>query len=166
MYSGRSESWPRTKNFSLADGRRSMANPKQRRLTDAEILAQLPAAEARAREAARIEPRATSARYDAESGRVLVELTNGCIFGFVPSEREMRTRATPEQLAAVEVDLGGEGLHWEEIDADLLLPNLIADRLNMAEWAPMYMGQRTSAAKAAAARANGAKGGRPKRDAA
>ncbi len=143
-----------------------MANPEPRRLTEAEILAQIPAAEARAREEALIEPRAASARYDAETGRILVELTNGCLFGFVPTERELLTTATPEQLAAVEVDLGGEGLHWEEIDADVSLPGLIAQRLNLAAWAPKFMGQRTSEAKSAAARANGAKGGRPKRDAA
>lgn len=113
-----------------------------------------------------IEPRAASARYDAETGRILVELTNGCLFGFVPTERELLTTASPEQLAAVEVDVGGEGLHWEEIDADVSLPGLIARRLNLAAWAPKFMGQRTSEAKSAAARANGAKGGRPRRDAA
>jgi hypothetical protein len=130
--------------------------------TDAEI----EEARERAVREALIEPRAASARYDAETGRILVELTNGCLFGFVPSERDLLTVATPEQLAAVEVDLGGEGLHWEEIDADVSLPGLIAHRLKLAEWAPKFMGQRTSEAKSAAARANGAKGGRPRRDAA
>ncbi len=130
--------------------------------TDAEI----EEARERAIREALIEPRAASARYDAETGRILVELTNGCLFGFVPTERELLTIATPEQLAAVEVDLGGEGLHWEEIDADVSLPGLIARRLNIAAWAPKFMGQRTSEATSAAARANGAKGGRPRRDAA
>jgi hypothetical protein len=120
----------------------------------------------RARRESLIEPRAASARFDAETGRIIVELTNGCLFGFVPTERELLTTATPEQLAAVEVDLGGEGLRWEEIDADISLPGVIAQRLNLAAWAPKFMGQRTSAAKSAAARANGAKGGRPRRDAA
>ena len=130
--------------------------------TDAEIQE----ARERAEREALVEPRAASARYDVETGRILVELTNGCLFGFVPTERDLLTTATPEQLAAVEVDLGGEGLHWEEIDADISLPGVIAHRLKLAEWAPKFMGQRTSEAKAAAARANGAKGGRPRRDAA
>ncbi|HEX8672707.1 MAG TPA: DUF2442 domain-containing protein [Longimicrobium sp.] len=130
--------------------------------TDAEI----EEARERAVREALIEPRAASARYDAATGRIVVELTNGCLFGFVPTERELLTTATPEQLAAVEVDLGGEGLRWEEIDADLSVPGTIAHRLNLAAWAPKFMGQRTSEAKSAAARANGAKGGRPKRDAA
>ena len=143
-----------------------MAHAKPRRLTDAEILAQIPAAEARVREEALIEPRAASARYDAETGRILVELTNGCIFGFLPSDAELRASATPEQLAAVEVDLAGEGLHWEELDADVSVPGLIAHRLNLAAWAPKFMGQRTSEAKAAASRSNGAKGGRPRRSSA
>lgn len=140
-----------------------MAHAKPRRLTDAEILAQIPAAEARVHEEALIEPRAASARYDAETGRILVELTSGCIFGFAPSEAELPASATPQQLAAVEVDLAGEGLRWEEIDADVSVPGIIAHRLNLAAWAPKFMGQRTSAAKSAAARANGAKGGRPRR---
>ncbi|HEX8454605.1 MAG TPA: DUF2442 domain-containing protein [Longimicrobium sp.] len=130
--------------------------------TDAEI----EEARERAVREALIEPRAASAHFDAATGRIVVELTNGCLFGFVPTERELLTTATPEQLAAVEVDLGGEGLHWEEIDADLSVPGTIAHRLNLAAWAPKFMGQRTSEAKSAAARANGAKGGRPKRDAA
>jgi hypothetical protein len=140
-----------------------MAQTKPRRLTDAEILAQIPAAEARVRAEALIEPRAASARYDAETGRILVELTSGCIFGFLPSEAELPAGATPRQLARVEVDLAGEGLRWEEIDADVSVPGIIAQRLNLAAWAPKFMGQRTSAAKSAAARANGAKGGRPRR---
>lgn len=143
-----------------------MGERKTRRLTDEEILAQIPAAEARAREEARIEPRAATARYDRESGRIVVELTNGCVFGFVPLGVDGLAGATDEQLAAVEVPAGGEGLHWEEIDADVSVPGLIAHRLNLAAWAPKFMGQRTSAAKSAASRANGAKGGRPRRDAA
>lgn len=130
--------------------------------TDAEI----EEARERAEREALIEPRAASARYDAETGRILVELTNGCLFGFAPSEREYLGNATPEQLAAITVPIGGEGLHWDEINADLSVPGTIAHRLNLAAWAPKFMGQRTSEAKSAAARANGAKGGRPKRDAA
>ena len=143
-----------------------MAHRKPRRLSDAEILAQLPAAESRVHEEALVEPRAASARYDAGTGRILIELTDGCVFGFVPSDADGLGGATPEQLAAVEVDLAGEGLHWEEIDADVSVPGLIAQRLNMAAWAPRLMRQRTSEAKSAAARANGAKGGRPRRSAA
>jgi len=128
--------------------------------------AEIEEARERAEREALIEPRAASARYDAETGRILIELTNGCLFGFVPSAREFLANATPEQLAVVTVPIGGEGLHWEEIDADLSVPGTIAHRLNLAAWAPKFMGQRTSEAKSAAARANGAKGGRPKRDAA
>lgn len=131
-------------------------------LTDADIDAARRAAE----EEALIEPRAAAARYDRESGRILVELTNGSLFGFVPMGVYNLDGATAEQLAAVEVVPGGEGLHWEELDADVSVPGLIAHRLNLAAWAPKFMGQRTSPAKSAASRANGAKGGRPRRDAA
>lgn len=36
----------------------------------------------RGRIARQCEPRATSARYDRESGRIIVELTNGCTFAW------------------------------------------------------------------------------------
>jgi hypothetical protein len=35
-------------------------------------------------EADRIEPRACAAKYDPERALVLVELRNGCVFGFPP----------------------------------------------------------------------------------
>ncbi|HEX6909065.1 MAG TPA: hypothetical protein VF142_01645 [Longimicrobium sp.] len=38
----------------------------------------------RGRREARSEPRAVPAAYDAHAGRVLVELKNGCVFGFPP----------------------------------------------------------------------------------
>ncbi len=46
-------------------------------LTDAQI----DAAAERGRIASLTEPRAASARYDRDSGRVIVELTNGCVCG-------------------------------------------------------------------------------------
>jgi hypothetical protein len=73
----------------------------------------------------------------------------------VPSEADLPASATAQELAAVDVDLAGEGLRWEEIDADVSVPGIIAQRLNLAAWAPKFMDQRTSEAKSAAARANG-----------
>lgn len=57
----------------------------------------------------------------------------------------------------------GYGLHWEELDVDLSLPGLMAGIFGTRTWMARRAGQATSAAKAAAARANGAKGGRPRK---
>ena len=67
--------------------------------TDVEIDAAL----ARGRAAQLAEPRAAGARYDRASGRVVVELTNGCTFAFPARLAQGLERATDEQLAAVEI---------------------------------------------------------------
>jgi len=134
------------------------------RQRDQEILAQLPAARARTAEAERIEPRAERAGFDHERGMIVVELKSGCIFGFPPELGAGLDGATPAQLAEVEVEPGGEGLHWEELDADVSVPGIMARLLNLREWAPRYLGQLTSEAKAKAARENGRKGGRPRKN--
>lgn len=129
------------------------------KLTDAEIDAAL----ARGEVARRSEPRAISARYDAGADRVVVELTNGCAFVFPPHLAQGLKGARPEQLAAVEVQGSGYGLHWEALDADLSVPGLMAGLFGTAAHMARLAGQAKSPAKAAAARANGTKGGRPRR---
>ena len=73
---------------------------------------------------------------------------------------------TPDQFAEVEVIAGGYGLHWESLDADFTVPGLLNDIFGTAKWMAQQAGQAKSPAKAAAARANGAKGGRPRKAAA
>lgn len=130
-------------------------------LSEAEIRTQVLASRARAWTAPREEPEVVEASYDAEKGRVVVELANGCAFAFPPALSPELSDATAEQLATVEVIPDGEGLHWEELDVDIAMPGLIARVLNVGALAAKYLGQRTSPAKAAAAHINGQKGGRP-----
>ena len=130
-------------------------------LTDAQIDAALE----RGRAAQRHEPRATSARYDRQTGRMVVELTNGCTFAFPPKLAQGLEAATEEQLAEVEILGAGSGLHWETLDADLSIPGLLTGLFGTRAYLAQQAGRTTSQAKAAAARANGAKGGRPRRTA-
>ena len=109
------------------------------------------------------EPRAAAARYDRSSGRVIVDLENGCTFAFPPRLAQGLEAASDDQLAAVEILGQGYGLHWEELDVDLSLPGLMAGIFGTKAWMVRRAGQATSAAKAAASRANGAKGGRPRK---
>jgi hypothetical protein len=113
--------------------------------------------------AARTEPRAAAARYDAASGRVMVELTSGCAFAFPARLAQGLESASPELLASVEVLPGGYGLHWEAVDVDLSVPGLLAGLFGTRAHMARLAGRATSPAKAAAARLNGVKGGRPRK---
>jgi hypothetical protein len=141
----------------------------QHRTSRAKILAQIPAARAHEERARKEGQRATSAHYDRRMGRVVMELTNGYVFGFPASAIPALAHASPEQLAAVELSPGGSGLHWEELDADLSVAGLLLSCLGPAQRSSelaRIAGKAKSPAKAAAARANGAKGGRPRKQAA
>ena len=131
------------------------------RLTDAQI----DAAAERGGIARYNEPRAASARYDRRRGRVIVELTNGCTFTFPPRLAQGLESATADQLATVEVLGAGYGLHWEALDVDLSIPGLLAGSFGTKAYMARHAGRATSPAKAAAARANGARGGRPRKSA-
>jgi general stress protein YciG len=136
------------------------------RVTDAALRAAL----RRGREADLGEPRARSAGYDAETGRVVLELTNGCAFAF-PAEHGQGLRgATPEQLARVQLEAGGRALRWDELDVDLGVAPLVAGIFGTEAWMRELRremaragGRASSEAKAKAARENGRKGGRPPR---
>jgi hypothetical protein len=124
-------------------------------------------AEARGRAILEHEPQARSARYDAASGRVIVELTNDCSFAFPARGVEGLENASDEALAAVEILGLGLGLHWEWLDVDVSVPGLLAGLFGTRAWMDRERaakaGSARSPAKAAAARRNGSKGGRPRK---
>ena len=128
-------------------------------LTDVEIDAALD----RGRIAQQTEPRATSARYDTKNGRIIVDLTNGCTFAFPPHMAQGLETATDDDLASVEILGAGYGLHWEALDTDFTVGGLLVGVFGTKAYMARRAGQATSPAKAAAARANGAKGGRPRK---
>ena len=131
------------------------------KLTDAQIDAALE----RGRTTRLGEPRALACRYDRAAARVVVELTNGCVFAFPPNLAQGLDGTTDDQLAQVEILGAGSGLRWEVPDVDLSVPGLLAGLFGTRAYMARQGGRTTSAAKAAAARSNGAKGGRPRKTA-
>ena len=127
--------------------------------------AQIDAAIDRGRAARVAEPRAASARYDRAVGRIVVELTNGCVFAFPPRLAQGLENATDDELAHVEILGAGYGLRWEGLDTDLSVPGLLAGLFGTKAYMARRAGQTSSPAKAAAARRNGSKGGRPRKSA-
>lgn len=124
---------------------------------------------ASARAAARLAktPKAVSARYDRRIGRVVIELSTGLGISFKPHDAQGLEKATPDDLAQLEISPSGLGLHVSALDVDLYLPALLEGFLGSRKWMAASMGKvggRTSTeAKAAAARANGKLGGRPRK---
>jgi hypothetical protein len=138
----------------------------KRKLTDEEVRAQIPAARTRAKRRRAV--RARSATYDREAGRVVVELSNGCMMGFPADLAEALRGAEPHQLAEVKVVLYGDGLRWEGLDVDLLVRDLAQGVFGSKEWMSQVAGElggrggrARSEAKVAAARRNDQMGGRP-----
>jgi hypothetical protein len=128
-------------------------------LTDDEI----ERAMARGETAAASEPRAASARYDSATGRMVVEMTNGCAFAFPTRLAEGLETADEDALAGVAVSPGGYGLRWETLDVDLSVPGLLAGLYGTRRHMARLAGSASTPAKAAAARRNGAAGGRPRK---
>jgi hypothetical protein len=128
-------------------------------LTDAEF----EAASKRGALARAGEPRAQSARYDRQLGRVIVDLANGCTFAFPPQLAQGLETASDDQLEQLEILGAGYGLHWEALDVDLSIPGLLAGIFGTRAYMVRRAGQAKSEAKATAARANGGKGGRPRK---
>lgn len=130
------------------------------------LLEQLPGARARGRAAERAPSWPVAVRYRRAEDSIIVTLRSGFSL-IVPRNKLTELKnASAKQLAQVE--LMGAGLHWEELDVDIGVPGLIADAIGpnaLATEMGRLGGSVTSKAKAAAARANGAKGGRPKKKA-
>jgi hypothetical protein len=114
------------------------------------------------------EPRAISARYDRALDLIVVGLRTGVFFSFprayVPGLRNARRR----QIERIELVGNGASLEWPDIDDGVDLVRLIehAIGLKTALSAGRKGGRARTKVKAAAARANGAKGGRPRKQAA
>ena len=109
-------------------------------------------------------PLATAARY--EAGRIHVELNNGCAFEFPVAHAQGLAGAKATELRTIEVSAAGLGLYWPKLDADLYVPSLVKSILGTKQWMAQIGavgGRAATIAKAAAARANGKLGGRPRK---
>ena len=114
--------------------------------------------------AARI--RGPSGRGSFGIGRVIA-LDNGLELAFPPRMAEGLENATAAELANIEISASGDGLHWPALDADLYIPSLLRGVFGSRSWMARQLGaaggKANTRAKAAAARENGRKGGRPRK---
>jgi hypothetical protein len=120
-----------------------------------------------ARERAKLldgEPMAKTVKHIQKLNVLIVGLSNGRRLVLPVEDLQGLEGATHKQLQNYELLGGGAGIHWEDLDADLYVPALIEGRFGTKRWMA-ELGRRggsaKSEAKQQAARANGAKGGRP-----
>ena len=115
-------------------------------------------------------PKAIDAHYDRKTKVIVVKLSSGLGIFFSPKHAEGLENATATQLGEIEITPSGSGLHFPKLDADIYVPGLIEGALGSQSWMAARLGAQggrsRSKPKRAAARANGALGGRPKKVAA
>ncbi len=136
-------------------------------LTEENLREQIAKAKQAWKESEDTEPRAESVHYDESENLIIIKLKSGAIFSFPPRLAQGLEGASPEQLADVWLPPSGSSIHWESLDVDFGISELVAGIFGTKSWMAELGrkgGQITSSAKTTAARENGKKGGRPKKN--
>lgn len=138
--------------------------------SDAELKAQFVVATERGEASLRDEPHGKAVYFEASENRFVIELTNGVIFMVPRPLVEGVAAATSEAAADVTLDALGEALHWKQLDQDISVAGMVAGSFGTRRWMAQLSsqfgkrgGSARSSAKTAAVRANGQKGGRPRK---
>jgi hypothetical protein len=112
------------------------------------------------------DPRAQTVAHIPKLNLLIVGLSNGRRLVIPIEDVQGLGKATPEQLQNCELLGGGTGISFPALDVDLYVPALIEGVYGNRRWMAQLGrkgGKAKTEAKRRAARANGAKGGRPKR---
>lgn len=110
---------------------------------------------------------AIGVRYDARAKRLSIELASGIGLSIPVEKIQGLEGASSAVLGSVRVEGGGYGLHWPSLDLDVAVPDLVAGCFGPRAWMSALGrqgGAATTESKRIAARENGRKGGRPRKD--
>ncbi len=114
-------------------------------------------------------PAAVSVRYDRRIARLVISLSSGMDISFSPKQAQGLETAKPDDLTGAQISPSGLGVYFPKLDADLYIPALLEGFLGSRRWMAAQNGRAggkaSSEAKSLAARANGLRGGRPKKTA-
>jgi hypothetical protein len=118
---------------------------------------------------AAVGPIVTAARYRRGSGKLEIEYANGVTLSVpvaIIQELQLAGVASAADLAKIEVWGAGRDLYFPRLEVFVHAPSLLQGIFGTKAWMRELargMGSATSPAKAAAARENGKKGGRPRK---
>lgn len=140
------------------------------KFTKADLQAELEAGASRGEELRRYRRpiKIVDAAYLPEGRRFQVDLDNGSTFIFPVDRVQGVSGASDEDLADFEI-LGPNAIEWPAFDGFVPIPELMAGFFGTDAWMARFKkmgkkgGSSRSPAKAAAARENGKRGGRPKK---
>ena len=107
-----------------------------------------------------------AARYLRDRDAIEIEFNGGGIIIIPRRAIPEIARARTSVLEGVTVSIAGDAIHWRALDVDISVPGLVEHVFGTRLFAASTGhrgGRQTSKAKAAAARLNGAKGGRPRK---
>ncbi|CAN7164071.1 DUF2442 domain-containing protein [Caballeronia sp. LjRoot29] len=128
---------------------------------------QMREAEERMRKHVAEHPVAVFVSFNPADGRVAIELSNGALFAIPARIIQGLENASDSDLNEIEITASGTGLYFPIVDADILVAPLLAGVLGSRSFMARRLGKQGGASrsesKAAAARANGARGGRPRK---
>jgi len=133
---------------------------------DSEVQAQIEKARQVGIKLDQSEPSAIKAWYEPADELVFIKLNTGIVMGFPYKLLQGLEEAVEEQLAEVEITSTGYGLHWESLDVDLGVPELVAGLFGTKRWMA-ELGRKggvvRSKAKTKTSQENGKLGGRPRK---
>lgn len=136
-------------------------------VSEADLDAQMEQAISRSEAENLTQSRANSVHFDVESNLIVIALKNGAFFSFPPDLVQELVGASAEGLHDVWLDASGSSVHWESLDADLDIPNLISGIFGTQAWMSELGrkgGSKSSPEKVKSSRENGRKGGRPRKN--
>ncbi len=110
--------------------------------------------------------RAVAASYDPAGDEIAIRFVDEVQLRVPRRLVQGLQHATPEQLGRIEIEGPGTGLVWPALGVAHHVPGLVAGLFGTRQWMAELGrrgGRRRTIAKARAARANGVKGGRPRK---
>jgi len=113
------------------------------------------------------EPRVQQVHYNAVGGTLELQLRDGTMIRTEARSLSALAHATDGELADVKIVSNGAALHWNELDVQMTTPAFLSRVLGMRTIGEVarLAGSRSTPAKSAASRLNGARGGRPRKKA-